>query len=315
MHISWPFSQKKYWLYYILYTISYKNVKIFRLRLFWVKMISGNHFHPFPHVWLQRKIQFSGNCIPVDHNFPLWPGNEFTFSFSLQFISGSLSRIATQREERSETQNKRTHSNTTSSDPRTATQRERDCSSSDPHFRWTIHSDPHFISPIHEPERSDPRTATQSEIDWDRDLATARDRAVDRDLRREIAPARSRSQIAIVDGILLGFVFSFFFSKYQKIFSGKFFEMQPNTEKYFPFPEISISGKYVFSGKYFTATKHSLRLKRKTAKSNQIQIKLDNRDLGSKPMTHFDDLSLLDSNFNSNSTEISEQSTVALLRT
>ena len=42
-----------------------------RLRLFWVKMISGNHFHPFPHVWLQWKIQFSGNCIPVDHNFPL----------------------------------------------------------------------------------------------------------------------------------------------------------------------------------------------------------------------------------------------------
>ena len=34
--------------------------------------------------------------------------------------------------------------------------------------------------------------------------------------------------------------------------------MQPNTWKYFPFPEISISGKYVFSGKRFTATKHSL---------------------------------------------------------
>ena len=55
------------------------------------------------------------------------------------------------------------------------------------------------------------------------------------------------------------FVFSFFFSKHQKIFSGKFFEMQPNTWKYFPFPEISIFGKYVFSGKRFTATKHSLK--------------------------------------------------------
>ena len=54
------------------------------------------------------------------------------------------------------------------------------------------------------------------------------------------------------------FVFSFFFSKHQKIFSGKFFEIQPNTWKHFPFPEISISGKYVFSGKRFTATKHSL---------------------------------------------------------
>ena len=79
---------------------------------------------------------------------------------------------------------------------------------------------------------------------------------------------RSRSQIAITYrrwcffmscGLCFsGFVFSFFFSKYQKIFSGKFFEIQPNTEKYFPFPEISISGKYVFSGKRFTATKHSL---------------------------------------------------------
>ena len=66
-----------------------------------------------------------------------------------------------------------------------------------------------------------------------RAVARSRSRAVD----REIAPARSRSQIAIVDGIFLGFVFSFFFSKHQKIFSGKFFEMQPNMEKYFPFPE------------------------------------------------------------------------------
>ena len=36
--------------------------------------------------------------------------------------------------------------------------------------------------------------------------------------------------------------------------------MQPNTWKNFPFPEISISGKYVFSGKRFTATKHSLNI-------------------------------------------------------
>ena len=33
---------------------------LLRVRLFWVKMISGNHFHPFPHVWLSRKISFSG---------------------------------------------------------------------------------------------------------------------------------------------------------------------------------------------------------------------------------------------------------------
>ena len=93
----------------------------------------------------------------------------------------------------------------------------------------------------------------------DREIAPSRARVV----YREIAPSRSQSRIAIVDDIFLGFVFSFFFSKYQKIFFGKFFEMQPNTWKYFPFPEISISGKYVFSGKRFTATKHSLRAKTK----------------------------------------------------
>ena len=60
----------------------------------------------------------------------------------------------------------------------------------------------------------------------DRDL-----RSIARSRRRELASliARSRSQIAIVDDIFLGFVFSFFFSKHQKIFSGKFFKMQPNT--------------------------------------------------------------------------------------
>ena len=53
--------------------------------------------------------------------------------------------------------------------------------------------------------------------------------------------------LLIVDDFFLGcglcfsgFVFSFFFSKHQKIFSGKFVEMQPNTWKHFPFPDISI---------------------------------------------------------------------------
>ena len=179
-------------------------------------MISGNHFHPFPHVWLQRKIQFSGNCIPVDHNFPLWLGNEFTFSFSLQFISGSLSR--------------------------TATQRERDCSSSDPHFRWTIHSDPHFISPIHEPERSNPRTATQSEIDQDRDLATARDRAVDRDLRRELAPARSRSLMVFY----LGLCFPFSFPNTRKYFLENFLKCNQTQRNIFLFRKLAFSENMYF---------------------------------------------------------------------
>ena len=103
---------------------------------------------------------------------------------------------------------------------------------------------------------------------------SSRDRAVDRDLAFARSRRRSRSheegEIAIAPwswsrrGLcflicVFRFVFSFFFSKHQKIFSGKFFGMQPNTWKHFPFPKISISGKYVFFGKHFTATKHSLR--------------------------------------------------------
>ena len=44
-----------------------------RVRLFWMKMISGNHFHPFPHVWLSQKMIFSGKWLPVDQYFHLWP--------------------------------------------------------------------------------------------------------------------------------------------------------------------------------------------------------------------------------------------------
>ena len=63
-----------------------------RVRLFWVKMISGNHFHPFLHVWLLRKISFSGKWLLVDQYFHLWPGNQFLPSFSLQITSGERER-------------------------------------------------------------------------------------------------------------------------------------------------------------------------------------------------------------------------------
>ena len=66
--------------------------RIFRVRLFWVKMILGNHFPPNPPVWLQRKMKFFGNSLPVDRNLRLWLGNEFTLSFSLQFIFGKRER-------------------------------------------------------------------------------------------------------------------------------------------------------------------------------------------------------------------------------
>ena len=72
------------------------------LRLFWVKMISGNHFNPSPHVWLQRKILFSGNSFLVDQYLLLWPGINFTLLFSVQIISGKREREREKREPRSE---------------------------------------------------------------------------------------------------------------------------------------------------------------------------------------------------------------------
>ena len=77
-------------------------------------MISGNHFPPNPHVWLQRKIKFSGNHLPVDQNLRLWPRNEFTLSFSLQFISRSCNTLREWEKERRESPKQR------------ATQRERE---------------------------------------------------------------------------------------------------------------------------------------------------------------------------------------------
>ena len=73
------------------------------------------------------------------------------------------------------------------------------------------------------------------------------------------------SRASIVDDFFSGFcpcfskfVFSFFFSKHQKIFFGKFFEMQPNTWKHFPFLKIAFLENGIFSGNAFTRTKHSL---------------------------------------------------------
>ena len=137
------------------------------------------------------------------------------------------------------------------------------------------------------------QATTQEKINDDTEHRPTTAPSIDRDLAffaRSWSTTRSREGEIVIDGAISrsvdrdlgssslavdrdfflgcglcfsGFVFSFFFSKHQKIFSGKFFEMQPNTWKYFPFPEISISEKYVFSGKHFTATKHSLSKKQK----------------------------------------------------
>ena len=102
--------------------------------------------------------------------------------------------------------------------------------------------------------------------------------AVDRNWRRDRTARRSMSdaigEIAIDGGDnwrvtaakieiapsspLSGFVFSFFFSKHQKIFFKKFFEMQLNTWKHFPSWKIAFPENGIFSRNAFTRTKHSL---------------------------------------------------------
>ena len=77
------------------------------VRLFWVKMISGNHFHPFPHVWLLRKISFTRKWLPVDQYFHLWPGNQFLPSFSLQITSGKREREREREREKREPRSER----------------------------------------------------------------------------------------------------------------------------------------------------------------------------------------------------------------
>ena len=100
--ISPPWFIRCFWGLLGVSEVLFPAIARFRVRLFWVKMISGNHFHPNPYVWLQWKIKFSGNHLPVDENLCLWPGNEFTSSFSLQFIFGKREREREKREPRSE---------------------------------------------------------------------------------------------------------------------------------------------------------------------------------------------------------------------
>ena len=194
-----------------------------RLCLFWVKIISGNAFPEMRLFGWSGKFYFPEIEIRWPKKNAFDHGNQFTLLFSLQSISEKWERER-ERESARAWEEKR----------RTARSR-----------RWS-RSRHREIAPL-------------IAISPSRDRVGSRSRST----AREEDPG-SRSPVVVDDFFLgcglcfSGFVFSFFFSKHQKIFSGKFFEMQPNTEKYFPFPEISISGKYVFSGKRFTATKHSL---------------------------------------------------------
>ena len=84
---------------------------------------------------------------------------------------------------------------------------------------------------IHD-DKFSPMTAPSIAIrDCDRDRRRDRDRVINRERRRG-----RRTEFVVGCGLCFSeFVFSFFFSKHQKIFSGKFFEVQPNTMETFSF--------------------------------------------------------------------------------
>ena len=276
--ISHPSQFFMYWIYFLFYffffvlNFSYFTRKenkmcgklCLRVRLFWMKMISGNHFHPFLHVWLQWKIQFSGNCIPVDQNLRLWPGNEFTLPFSLQFISGKRER---ERErERKEKREPRSEREWEKRELRSESTDRRSRRSSDDRTAPTSGT----IDGIARCDRPDSEIARCDRWDciarwrgfWFDEIASLvgagfglmRSHRSSSLVVRTIASLRSELSLlswsmihflllgfGFVDdfflgcGLCSGFVFSFFFSKHQKIFSGKFFEIQPNNMETFSF--------------------------------------------------------------------------------
>ena len=199
---------------------------LFRVCLFWVKITSGNG-----GVWLVRKIEFSGNWFPLIEKKWLWLRKTFYIHFHFKVFPERERERASAREEED---------------------------------RAPVQSDDRRRTPSSSPHRS-------RELQSDDCDPSARCFARSRSRLREIAPsiavvrlelAKHRAvepiRASIVDDFFSGFVFSFFFSKHQKIFFRKFFEMQPNTWKHFPFRKIAFPKNGIFSGNAFTRTKHSL---------------------------------------------------------
>ena len=102
------------------------------------------------------------------------------------------------------------------------------------------------------------RDLGSSSLAYIRDLAfdASRDRTVDRDLWHSRRTARSGLWLVF----FLNLCFPSSFPNTRKYFPENFLKCNQTPWKHFPFPKISISGKYVFSGKRFTATKHSLNI-------------------------------------------------------
>ena len=202
-----------------------------RLCLFWVKITSGNAFPKMRLFGWSGKFYFPEIEIRWPKKKAFDHGNAFTLLFSLQSISGKWERErerARAWEEKIQSvrrspANSELQSAPISRAPVWLSRRRRE-----------LQLQSEIASSSSSPRsRSRSRRRSWSEIAIDSAISRRRDRdrAVDRD-------PPSIAMIFFFPGLWLvfsGFVFSFFFSKYQKIFSGKFFEMQPNTWKYFPF--------------------------------------------------------------------------------
>ena len=154
-------------------------------------------------------------------------GNHFTLLFSLQSISGKWERERERESARAWEEKRSTARSRIGSRSRSMAREE------DPRSR----------------RRSMTTNPVRRLRHWSRSTARSRSRlfreiAIDGAILRSVDCDLGSSSLAVDRDFFLGcglcffgFVLSFFFSKYQKIFSGKFFEMQPNTWKHFPFPE------------------------------------------------------------------------------
>ena len=118
------------------------------------------------------------------------------------------------------------------------------------------------ISPLRDRTGSRSRSRL-CEITPDRDRRRSRS-CEDCDLAFARLRRRSRSReegaIWVVACVFLDLCFLSSFPNTRKYFPEFFLKCNQTPWKHFPFPEISISGKYIFFGKCFTATKHSLDL-------------------------------------------------------
>ena len=126
--------------------------------------------------------------------------------------------------------------------------RVRDLQSAIPRWRWSRSPVRDLATPLIAISRTGSRSRSTARSREDRDLAFARSHRIEiaidgANSRRSRSTARSSDGVQcrrwrFFPGLWLvfsGFVFFFFFSKHQKIFSGKFFKMQPNTMKTFSF--------------------------------------------------------------------------------